>query len=341
MAISIIKGSRPFLSWWHWVVTFFFRTNSAAIMPASSYQRWTVTEPYLDLHCALGEGPYYEEATNSLRFVDIIKRHLHTVDLGVGPKSLKTLQFDMPVGVTADIEGVDPKEKILIGGKSGVYVLERETGKCELLKRFEDSEEKDDRMRSNDGAIDPQGRFWVGTMNDFHVGEPQPEGSLYRFKSDLTRKTLRSSLTIPNSIGWSPDHKTLYFVHSTEKRIIAFDFDNSTGDITNERVFWQHDGQGDPDGFKIDTEGNIWQAMYGESRVLKISPEGKVVGEITYPTKCITCPVFVGTEIWVTTADDHDASRPYAGAVFKVDVGAKGLKEFKFKLDKGISGLLV
>lgn len=114
-----------------------------------------------------------------MRFVDIIKRQLHTVDLGVGPKSLKTLQFDMPVGVTADIEGVDPSKKILIGGKSGVYILDRETEKCDLLKRFFDSEEKDERIRSNDGAIDPQGRFWVGTMNDFWVGEPQAEGKFW------------------------------------------------------------------------------------------------------------------------------------------------------------------
>ncbi len=82
----------------------------------------------------------------------------------------------MPVGVTADIEGVDPREKILIGGKSGIYVLDRRGEKWELLKRFYDSAEKDERLRSNDGAVDPHGRFWVGTMNDFWVGEPQAEG---------------------------------------------------------------------------------------------------------------------------------------------------------------------
>jgi sugar lactone lactonase YvrE len=137
---------------------------------------WTVTEPYLNIHCGLGEGPYYEAATNSLRFVDLKKKQLHTVDLSVGPDSLKTLQLDMPVGVTADIEGVNPAKKILIGGKSGVCVLDRETGKYELLKRFYDSQESDERLRSNDGAVDPQGRFWVGTMNDFWVGRPQSEG---------------------------------------------------------------------------------------------------------------------------------------------------------------------
>lgn len=142
----------------------------------TEYQTWKVSEPWLDIHCGLGEAPYYEAATNTLRFVDIKKKRLHTVSLTEGPSSLKTLQLDMPIGVTADIEGVDPSKKILVGGKQGIYILERETGKYELLKRFYDSEEKDDRLRSNDGAVDPQGRFWIGTMNDFHVGEPQAEG---------------------------------------------------------------------------------------------------------------------------------------------------------------------
>jgi sugar lactone lactonase YvrE len=142
----------------------------------SDIKRWTVTEPYLDIHCSLGEGPFYEADRNTLRFVDIIKRRLHTVDLAAGPESLKTLQFDMPVGVTADIKGVDSSKKILVGGKSGVYLLDRASGKTELLKRFYDTEEKDERLRSNDGAVDPQGRFWIGTMNDFWVGPPQAEG---------------------------------------------------------------------------------------------------------------------------------------------------------------------
>lgn len=76
-------------------------------------------EPYLDLQCGLGEAPFYEQATNSLRFVDIKKKQLHTVSLAQGPSSLKTLQLDMPVGVTADIEGVDPTKNILVGGKHG------------------------------------------------------------------------------------------------------------------------------------------------------------------------------------------------------------------------------
>lgn len=172
---AVYKTSSIFFDWWQWFLSFFWTATTKTDQMAG-VKTWTVTEPYLNIHCGLGEGPYYERDTNTLRFVDIKKKKLHTVDLSKGPESLKTLQFDMPVGVTADIEGVDPSKKILIGGKSGIYVLDRVAEKWVLLKKFYDTEEKDERLRSNDGAIDPQGRFWVGTMNDFWVGEPQAEG---------------------------------------------------------------------------------------------------------------------------------------------------------------------
>lgn len=144
-------------------------------------QRWRISEPYLNLHCALGEAPYYEAAVNQLRFVDIKSHRLHTLNLSLPPSSpsaLHTWQLDMPVGVTADIEGVDPAKKILVAGKTGLAVLERGTGRYETLMRYFDSGERDERLRSNDGTVDAKGRFWVGTMNDFNVGEPQAEGEL-------------------------------------------------------------------------------------------------------------------------------------------------------------------
>lgn len=162
----------------------------------ANYTVWQVREPWLETHCGLGEAPYFEAATNTLRFVDIKKRKLHTVHLAEGPKSLKTLDLGIPVGVTADIEGVDSSKKILVGGKSGIYLLDRETGELELLKRFYDTEERDKRLRSNDGAVDPQGRFWIGTMNDFWVGEPQAEGEFIPSPLDHGRSKCRKGVSI-------------------------------------------------------------------------------------------------------------------------------------------------
>jgi hypothetical protein len=182
-----ITASSPFL---RRVFAWFFGRKPAALSASNSdgIKQWVVTEPYLNIHCSLGEGPYYEAENNRLRFVDIIKRQLHEVDLASGPSSLKSIQFDIPVGMTADIEGVDSKEKILIGGKTGIAVLDRKTGKYEYIKRFYDNKIDDDVLRSNDGAVDPEGRLWIGTMNDFHVGPPQPVGMFFHCGLTFHRK---------------------------------------------------------------------------------------------------------------------------------------------------------
>lgn len=149
------------------------------LFSSSKIQKWEVTEPYLDLHCSLGEGAHYEESTNSLRFVDIKQRKLHTVDLSKGPSSLVTKEFTVPVCFTADIKGVDPTEKIIVGGKNGVYILDRGSGDLKLIKNFCDAtgdEERTLRTRCNDGGVDSSGRLWFGTMNDFNFEPPKAEG---------------------------------------------------------------------------------------------------------------------------------------------------------------------
>ena len=138
-------------------------------------------KPWLELKCALGEGPFYEKETNTLRLVDIKKKQILTVSLddsGDG-SSLKTIQLDVCPTVTADIEGVDPQERILIGVKHGLAVLDRQKGTYELLAPF-NTPEHNERIRANDGAADPNGKFWLGTMTDFGQGPNQPEGmSMY------------------------------------------------------------------------------------------------------------------------------------------------------------------
>lgn len=125
--------------------------------------------------------------------------------------------------------------------------------------------------------------------------------------------------------------------NSTAGEILAYDYDHATGAISNQRLFYKHTSSGSPDGFRVDVEGNLWSAVYGEARVLKISTEGKLVGEVRIPTRNATCTQFVGTEIFITTANDDEAeggeeSKRLGGAVFKVDVGVEGLDLFKYKL---------
>ncbi len=163
-------------------------------------QQWHVTKPYLNLHCQLGEGPYFEAAANALRFVDIKKKQIHTVSLNEGPDSVTTIQLDVPVTVTANVEGYEPADKILIGLKYGVALLDRKTGQYEYLTKFNDGEDNQ-RLRSNDGGVDPHGRFWVGTMTDFGLGPFEPEGEQTHFPLSCSDPVLLSHVAEPKAIS--------------------------------------------------------------------------------------------------------------------------------------------
>lgn len=194
-------------------------------------------------------------------------------------------------------------------------------------------------MRFNDGAVDSSGRFWVGAMNDPKVKEPTDEGVLFRLDPDLNLHRVIENVTIPNGIGWSVDNRTMYFTDSPTKNISKFTYDSVTGDISDRKIFFHWDGEGVPDGFVIDVEGCLWVAICGGSKVIRIAPEGddgKVIGEISLPTRRVTCPTFVGEELFISSAEEEEPDRypqstDFAGNLFRIHVGVRGLRRHKYK----------
>lgn len=161
-------------------------------------------------------------------------------------------------------------------------------------------------------------------------------GSLFHF-SEGTKTQILNKLTIPNGIGWSPDRKTMYFTHSPTREVFAFTYDPSTGAMSDKRIFYKHEGNAEPDGLRVDVEGNVWQAFYGEAMVLRISPEGKVTGRVSVPTRNVTCVQFVGEELFITTGKDEvgsdvSESVKMGGAIFRVHVGVRGVDLFKYRM---------
>ena len=195
-------------------------------------------------------------------------------------------------------------------------------------------------MRFNDGVVDSKGRFWAGAMNDDKVTgqEPTDEGALFRLKSDLTLDRILEKVTTPNGMGWSNDNKIMYFVDSPTKNIFAFDYDDATGelDVSSRRVFFHlMDEEGVPDGLTIDVEGCIWVAICFGSKVLKITPDGKVGGEISLPCRMITCPAFAGADLYITSGAEPEPSKypqsaQVGGSLFRVHVGVQGRPLHKF-----------
>ncbi len=63
----------------------------------ASYYISKPPQPYIEINCGLGEGPFYETNTKSLRFVDIVKEKLHVLELDKGPSSLRSYDLGTPV----------------------------------------------------------------------------------------------------------------------------------------------------------------------------------------------------------------------------------------------------
>ncbi|KAL1587537.1 hypothetical protein WHR41_03738 [Cladosporium halotolerans] len=322
---------------------------------ANEVKKYTITEPWLTTSCGLGEAPFWEKSTNTLRFVDIINKKIFFVELEKGQSSLKEQQLEYSIGTTADIEGTD--EEFIFGGKLGYGIYTRKTGETRWIKKFwTDEERKEDgggkpgvgrtleeRMRSNDGAVDAAGRYFVGTMNDPTVvnGNLTDEGILFRLDSDLSLHRVRKQVTIPNGLSWNLDDKKVHFTDSPTQKISTYDYNPATGDIdfsSPSTLFTCPVEGGVPDGHCQDEEGNFWVACHGTARVFRIDPQGKKLAEIELPTRCVTCPAFCGTELVITSAAEEEPekypwSTKHAGAVFKIDVGVRGSPLNRFKLD--------
>jgi sugar lactone lactonase YvrE len=309
-------------------------------------------QPWIKLNCSLGEAPFWEEKTNTLRFLDVEKCHLHSVSLVEGASSHKVVkEMDISMGCTADIEGNE--EEFIFGGKYGYGLCNRTTGEYRWIKKvWSDAEVKQgkaDKMRGNDGAVDSQGRFWVGFMFDPLFAEMNNEGAVFRLHSDGTLERPLDKITIPNGTTWNKDDDKMYFADSPFKTIYQFDFDAKTGAVTNRRPFFvmpednRYGKDAVPDGHCIDEEGFMWTALHGGSHVLRISPQGEIVAEIKVPTKQPTCPCFCGDDLVITSAGgtsgpDGKGVDEFAGSVFKINVGVRGLKRFKFKGGVAVEG---
>ena len=102
-------------------------------------------------------------------------------------------------------------------------------------------EAADLRNRLNDGRCDPAGRFWVGSMSDPAIASgdgPRPAtGLLHRVEADGAAVTVRSGIGVTNGLAFAPDGRTMYFADTHRDTVWAYDYDVSTGEATNERVF--------------------------------------------------------------------------------------------------------
>ncbi len=274
----------------------------------------------LKIPAALGETPVWSAASNRLYWIDCPTRQVHRFDPASGQDEV--LPIEGLEGNLGSIALAADGGMLILCGKQ-LHHLAPGSRKPTLLAAAEPERAENN---PNDGKVDPQGRFWFGTM---HASVAQPTGSLYRFAGGKVTK-MDSGFACSNGLAWSPDGNTLSFVDMMPGDILAYDFDGRGGTISNRRVFAHFDGsEGLPDGICGDASGGIWVAHWGGGCVTRYNSAGRRTHKVAIPAPHVTCPIFGGPDLktlYVTTSADGVIDKaPLAGSLFAVEPPTGGL----------------
>ncbi|MBS1667021.1 MAG: SMP-30/gluconolactonase/LRE family protein [Bacteroidetes bacterium] len=292
--------------------------------------KWKV-EKLVEHSCLLGEGPVWDEKTKTICWVDILNGMIH--DYSPINGKMKSLELHEMIGSLA----ICTDGHFMAALQNGFAFIDRATGN---IKRIADPESHLPENRFNEGKCDPAGRFWAGTMA---LSEEDGKGNMYLLHEDLAISQKMSGVSISNGLAWSIDDRTMYYIDSPSFEVVAFDYEKSSGQISNKRtVIKIGKEEGSPDGMTIDNEGMLWVAHWGGWQVARWDPNtGKKLLSIPVPVERVTSCTFGGDhfeDLFISTAkvglDEKGlAKQPMAGFLFVVrNCGFKGMPAVEFKV---------
>jgi gluconolactonase len=183
----------------------------------------------------------------------------------------------------------------------------------------------------NDVVVKGDGTVWftdphygIGSNYEGHKGEQEQPCHVYRLDpetSDL--RAVITSLECPNGLAFSSDESLLYvadtgtmFAENPTQHMRSFAV-NADGSVTDNGIFYTVD-VGVADGFRLDTDGNIWTSA-GDG-VHCISPSGRLLGKILVP-EIVSNVCFGGR-------DRHQLFMTGTTSLYRVPLNCEGLATF-------------
>jgi len=146
----------------------------------------------------------------------------------------------------------------------------------------------------SDGSIwfsDPP--FGISGNYEGHKAEPVLGQNVYRLDPDTNElSVVVDDVLGPNGLAFSPDEETLYIVESRgvpSRKILSYDVSSDGKSISNKQILIDA-GNGTPDGFRVDVDGNLWCGWGMGTKeldgVMIFAPDGTAIGRIALPERC-------------------------------------------------------
>ena len=275
----------------------------------------------------LGECPVWDNELDCLYWIDIDGMKIYRYFPSTNTTSKKSLPCK--VGSFALVQ----KDILLVALKNGLHYFNFKTEKLHFISHPAQNLPK---SRYNDGRCDIKGRFWVGTM-----GDPQKEifdNSFFCCLENGKYDEKISSIGISNGLAFSPEYRYMYFADTMQKIVWRYSFDKDSGIIENKQEWINLKYKaGKPDGACVDEDGCYWLAHVYGWKIVRYTPSGKEDIAIDLPVEKPSMCAFGGTKLdilFVTSIKsdikENIEKQPYAGGVFAIHTGYKGLIEPKF-----------
>jgi sugar lactone lactonase YvrE len=266
----------------------------------------------------LAEGPLWDSHAGLVRWVDIPRGAIHSFDLS--SRHCTSTYVTSPVGSIA----LCSDGRVIVAAGSELRLLDEAA--CHPV--ISELPIRDHRLRFNDGAADPAGRYVIGTTS--RAKPIAGAASLWSFDGSRWSE-IRRSVTISNGIAWLPNGDLIY-VDTPTQRIDRFAYDVDTGevgDLVSSVAIDPRDGA--PDGVALDAEGGIWVALW-DGGAIRRYVDNRVDIEIAVPARLVTSVAFAGVDLAtmvITTARLERNGYPKArddlgGTVFIAALGLRG-----------------
>ncbi|MFC5701612.1 SMP-30/gluconolactonase/LRE family protein [Cohnella faecalis] len=273
---------------------------------------------------SLGEGPCWDEGTGTLLWIDITSAKVCRLDPGSG----KVESYPAPEWISTIVPCAGGGW--IAAAYHSLYRWEPGSSVFEECLRLDGLPAH---VRFNDGKAGPDGRLWFGTMD---MNGSLPLGSLYRIDRDLSVFEALRGVTCSNGLDWSLDGREMYYIDSAVREVRAYAFDDKQGELGERRtaIRLEEGTNGVPDGMTLDSEGMLWIAQWGGSRVARWNPAGgSLLTEVRLPVLQPSSCAFGGERLqtlYITSASDGLQAAelnayPRSGALFAVDTSAAGL----------------
>lgn len=271
----------------------------------------------------LAEGVLFDDRAGLVRWVDIRVGRVLSARLD-GDRLVDTAA--LPVGETVGALALAQDGGLLIAAARRLATVSPE-GELAFGSPLLGA---DRASRFNDGGVDPQGRFLIGTAP---LADVTGTEVLLRVSSDGGVETLRENLRLANGLGWSPDGATIYHIDTYAGTLSTHSYGPGDFDVDEPWVVVPAEFPGHPDGLRVDADGMLWVAQFSAGCVVRYAPDGRELARVSVAAQQPTCVGFVGERLVITSAIEHlppDQRLPADGALFLAHAGVAGIPPFRW-----------